>query len=683
MLESENDNAENETPEQLGKYKLGQELGRGAFATVYLAYDTVLRRQVALKVLHPALMGDAEFVRLFQIDARSAASLDHPHIITIHDLGQLEGRLFIDLKYMPGGSLADRLRRTGPLSMADAARIVQQIAAALDYAHGRGLIHRDVKPANILFDAMGNAVLGDFGVVKAAEKSVVATKTAGGMVGTPQYMAPEVWEGAKVSPATDIYALGCVLYDMLTGTMLFEGTSIPAIMTAHFRPRRFPEEWPAGIPPQVQEVLACAVQVKTDERFESAGAFASALRALQKGPTPASEAKTEMLPPWSEDLYEEIARDEPVDELAAAYAALQEAMAIEAWAKAVKIAERILAQDGGYRDVAELAGQVREKLQSEKIGDGSRGSLPRRLPRRMLFIAGGGAILVLVLMLALATSFMNRRAEGRAASTTQALLQATASVQARETATAEVQAQAASTVRAQERATSTVRAQERATSTALAQERASATALARAAISGTATARAQEREQATTTARNEMEAVLRSYLNRAPLEGPYDGELVHEDDGRIELFMPDVTMRDFVVAVIFENPYSSDVAAWNYGFLFRYTDATAQYRLILSSDAGLRLHRHDGQAQAADMDVFEIPGEARFRTHAGGENEVLLAVSGDEGYVLINGVYAAKLDLSDRIVSGNVAIGSGFFTDSEVEGESTAYSDFRFFEWEP
>lgn len=289
--------------QRLGKYEILSELGRGAFATVFRARDTVLGREVALKVLHAPLLADPGFVRRFENDARAAAQLDHPHIVAIHDLGQAEGRLYIVMPLLRGGNLADRLAREGRLSFSEAVRIVAEIADALEHAHGKGFIHRDVKPTNILFNARGEAVLADFGLVAAAENSIVAQSSAGGVVGTPAYIPPELWEGKPASEQSDVYALACVCYEMLTGEVLFKGDTSPAVMRAHFLPPQFPTAWPAEVPQDLPKILARALSQKPERRYESPGALVAALRALepkeQVTPAPAVSSVTKMrLPHW-------------------------------------------------------------------------------------------------------------------------------------------------------------------------------------------------------------------------------------------------------------------------------------------------------------------------------------------------------------------------------------------------
>jgi hypothetical protein len=318
---------------KLGKYEILSMLGRGAFATVHLARDTVLHREVALKILHPPLLADPEFVRCFENDARAAAQLDHPHIVTIHDLGQAEGRLFIAMQYLPGGSLAEQLSNQGPLPFSDAVVLITQVAGALGYAHDRGFIHRDVKPSNVLLNARGESVLADFGLVSAAESSVVARSSAGGTVGTPAYIAPELWENQPATPATDVYALACVLYEALMGEALFRGDTSPAVMRAHFRSPRLPATWPQGVPPEIEDLLQRALVQDPAERTPTPGALATGLQALV---------------------------ERAADPLLAPYTALQAALAAEEWARALQLAAEIRAQDPDYRDVMALAQEAAE-----------------------------------------------------------------------------------------------------------------------------------------------------------------------------------------------------------------------------------------------------------------------------------------------------------------------------------
>ena len=221
----------------IGKYEIEGEIGRGGFGTVYRAKDTILNREVALKVLKPAWLDDRTAVERFYREAQAAAQLDHPNIVTIFDMGELEGRLFIAMRLIDGEPLNAYIKRVGPLPLEQALPIIDNIASALEYAHSQGMVHRDVKPANILIRKDGVALLTDFGLVRGAEQaSLVSLNSSGNAMGTPEYIAPEVWDGQPATPASDVYAFACVIYEMLTGTVLYAASSAPAVMRRHFVP---------------------------------------------------------------------------------------------------------------------------------------------------------------------------------------------------------------------------------------------------------------------------------------------------------------------------------------------------------------------------------------------------------------------------------------------------------------
>ena len=229
----------------LGKYEILEELGRGGFGMVYKARDAVLDRVVAVKVLHPNLVNDLSFVSRFRNEARLAAQLDHPNIVPVYDFGESEGLYYIVMAYMPGGSLKELLQKEGALPEEKALAILNQVADGLSYAHRKGIIHRDLKPGNILFDEMGEARVSDLGFAKLLHSDSSASLTmSGGVVGTPAYMAPEIWKGLPATPAVDVYSSACIFVEMLTGKPLFDGDSTPVIMLKHFQPVSLPENLP-------------------------------------------------------------------------------------------------------------------------------------------------------------------------------------------------------------------------------------------------------------------------------------------------------------------------------------------------------------------------------------------------------------------------------------------------------
>ena len=278
-------------PKRLGKYEILKEIGRGGFAAVYKARDTQLDRVVALKVLHPQLTTDGKFIQRFQQEARTAAGLRHPHIVTIHDVGEQAGQHYLAMTFLPGRTL-DQRRAQGPLPVEQTVSIVEQIAGALDAIHERELVHRDVKPGNIMVDDAGQATLVDFGIVRAAEGTRLTTTMA--VLGTPEYMAPEqaeLDETAEIDWRADIYALGVVAYEMLAGRPPFAGRSPTAVLYKHVHePPPAPSTLNPDLSSELELALLKALAKGREERFQQAGAFATALRgALLPEKTPVPE----------------------------------------------------------------------------------------------------------------------------------------------------------------------------------------------------------------------------------------------------------------------------------------------------------------------------------------------------------------------------------------------------------
>jgi serine/threonine-protein kinase len=252
-------------------------------ATVYRAHDPALDRDVALKVLPAEFLHDPAFAERFRQEARVAARLEHPHIVPVHAFGIEEGRPWMAMRLLTGGSLAERVRR-GPLAPREAATLLREVADALDHAHARGIVHRDVKPANVLLDGAGRAYLADFGIARMLEGSPVVTAT-GLIQGSPSYMAPEQAMGAKVDRLADVYALGVMAFECLTGRVPYTGTTPVAILMKHVQ-EPVPEPTPAEVPPALGAVLRRSLAKAPADRWPSAGAFAAALDEAAAGATP-------------------------------------------------------------------------------------------------------------------------------------------------------------------------------------------------------------------------------------------------------------------------------------------------------------------------------------------------------------------------------------------------------------
>ncbi|WP_422750159.1 serine/threonine-protein kinase [Mycobacterium sp. WMMD1722] len=277
-----------------GPYRLIRLLGRGGMGEVYEAEDTVKGRTVALKLLPEGLSHDPVFRERLQREARAAGRLQEPHVVPIHNYGEIDGHLYVDMRLIDGIDLRSVLLRGGPMPPARAVAIVRQIAAALDAAHATGVLHRDVKPENILVTADDFAYLVDFGIASAAsEQSLTEIGTT---VGTFAYMAPERFGSGSVTHRADIYALACVLHQCLTGAQPYPADSVSTLVTAHLmEPPPVPSRLRPGIPSAFDAVVARGMAKSAEDRYGSAGELARAGEAAlgdHAAPPPAGQTDT-------------------------------------------------------------------------------------------------------------------------------------------------------------------------------------------------------------------------------------------------------------------------------------------------------------------------------------------------------------------------------------------------------
>jgi eukaryotic-like serine/threonine-protein kinase len=269
--------------QRLGQYRIDARVARGATSTIYKAYQEKLDRYVAVKVLSPHFIDEPGFLDRFYQEARAVARLDHPNILPVYDFDQVGEIVYIVMKYVNTGTLRNVMR--GPLDLPYTVEIVTQVGLALGYAHKQGVVHRDIKPGNILIADNNWALLTDFGLAKILEGNQRLTRTGAG-VGTPEYMSPEQAQGKPTDGRADLYSLGAMLYEMLTGRLPFESESGIAVAMKHVSdPVKPPRMYRPDLPPAVEQVIMTALEKDPDRRHPTAEAM---LTALTRAASPAT-----------------------------------------------------------------------------------------------------------------------------------------------------------------------------------------------------------------------------------------------------------------------------------------------------------------------------------------------------------------------------------------------------------
>ncbi len=254
--------------QKIGRYEIKNEIGRGGMATVYRAYDPSFEREVAIKVLPREFLHDPQFHDRFKREIKTIAALEHPAIVPVYDVGEEDGVPYFVMRYMTGGSLANQIER-GKFSLQDAARIIERLASALAYAHTKGIVHRDLKPDNILFDGNGEPFISDFGVAKFSGAST--NLTGSGIIGTPAYMSPEQAQGEKIDNRSDIYGLGVIIFQMLSGQQPYKADTPMGVVVKHITDP-IPEihKITPNLPEETDAIIKTALAKDREKRYQTA-----------------------------------------------------------------------------------------------------------------------------------------------------------------------------------------------------------------------------------------------------------------------------------------------------------------------------------------------------------------------------------------------------------------------------
>jgi serine/threonine protein kinase len=637
------------TGRRIAQYQIIEKLGQGGMAAVYRAYDTRLERDVAIKVVRKESIPPEQLERIlkrFEREAKSLAKFLHPNIVPVHDYGEFEGAPYLAMAYLPGGTLKDKIG--SPIPVQEALSYIVPIANALAYAHRRGVIHRDVKPSNILITEDGTVMLSDFGIAQILEESTTQLTATGMGVGTPEYMAPEQWQG-KATEASDQYALGVVLYELLTGQKPFSAeTPLAVALKVMSDPLPKPSEFVNGIPEDVEKMLYKVLARDPQDRYEDMHTLKNALESFF---TELNEIKAEEITDTNYNAPDKFSSRKPPTKPTFSASEIEHKNPTSDLHETESVTFDEIDKTSGNESETPIKITKKDSKSDNKTPANAIKYKPaKRKSAKSLKISLGmsvGTILIVGVTIAsvigyvlLLRSLSNKKQETIATDRTAEVI-VKKTVQAQATAAAIIEK----------------------TATANAQ------------------ATAEAKSQMTATASSAFDLLNEYTDGLTPVIIEPEWELEHIEDGYVKTYYAADEIKDFVLEVSFSEPYSTSVGSWDFGIIFRsnyINTIKQQYRLIIKSNGFWTLEKwRDSEKEI----LYE--GTTRLNLQDGKENSLQFIAHNNEGYLFINDNFISSFQFDEIAQSGDLLIGTGFIGGNEIEGHSTRFTNLEIFDISP
>lgn len=625
--------------QRIDHYQVIEKLGLGGMATVYKAYDTRLERDVAIKLVRKDSIPAEQHERVlkrFEREAKSLAKFLHPNIVPVYDYGEYQGAPYLVMAYLPGGTLKEWIGK--PIPIEKAINWVLPVAKALSYAHKEGVVHRDVKPSNILISRDGEVMLSDFGIAQILTQETTQLTVTGMGVSTPEYMAPEQWQG-RADEASDQYALGVVLYELLTGVKPYTAdTPLAVALKVMSEPLRRPSALVGSFSEDVEKVLYKALARNPQDRYETMAAFQNALTGLlQKGNSAERAARLVTQPGekqpgiTDEKIFPfEADRHKLESDIIDTGDKLSEKVSIsdkDVWTVPAPPPELLESSDETVDklDLTPIEGVSRKPVNRETMMM-QRGEVkPKRKADRTIFWGTLGVVSVLVILCVLLISLIRREPEQEIISDTQSASTEVINTQLTE------------------------QAQLDATKTKIeSTQKAIATAIAESAFSE-----------------------FKNFIEESNLVyEETSGKMERTEEGYITTYWTDTLLQDFALEVTFQNPYASTLNDFDYGISFA---GVEEYFFYISSFGRWAFVYYDGEFN------FIETGDVFLNTGQGDKNKFQLAVIEQKGYLFVNDRFVTELDLSMIDFEGYISLQTGYVSGHQKEGFATGFENLRIY----